>query len=1500
MCTGKRANNPLELASFHARCICASYSIFPRKVIHPRSLFATLACVFLSSFAWAIDPVFISEFLTSNDAGLVDEDGEHADWMEIYNSGTTTVNLAGWRLTDDSSDLSKWVFPAVDLAPKGFLLVFASNKDRANPGAPLHTNFKLSQDGGYLALVKSDGSIAHEYNPYPAQYTDKPFGLSQTVTTQSFVGPSAALKYLVPTTAVPDDATWTARLFNDATWTAGSNGVGFESTVSGFALKTYFSNQGVGSLAQAEAVIVTPSLQTSVQSVNHPVVNFDNSASPGHYTPENNPPALSSGDKDNYVVEATGTITVPTAGLWTFCVSSDDGCSLQIRPIGGSYTTVLSFPGLRGIGDTLGTYNFPVAGDYEIRAIVFENGGGSGGEVSARSGSTTVWDSTFKLIGNTAGGGLSVKSLAVGSGGAGYGPYIGANVKAAMFDASPQKSSCYVRYAFSVSDPAAVTSLAMPVRFDDGYIAYLNGQEVARRNAPAGTPTNTSVASGDRISFLAKQPETIDLTPFRGQLVAGTNVLAVHGLNQAASNGDFLIKPEVAQYTVTNGATPQYFQTATPFGFNTAAIYNKVAPVVASVQRGFYSTAQNVTLACGTVGATIRYTFDGSTPVEASGPSATYGSPIPINKTTTLRYRAFKAGFDPSETITQTYIFTSDVITQQPTGTPPTITNPSGAAQASTTWPGTFNSSTGKYVVNSQELDFGMDPDIVNNPTYSGTIQNDLKTIPTFSVVTDLPNLFNASTGIYVNPSGDEFAWERPASVELIHPDGTTEDFQINCGLRLRGGFSRSASNPKHAFRLFFRETYGAGKLKYPLFGNDPTGAKEFDKFDLRCAQNYSWAFQGDGGNGIFVRDEIARDMQLAMGNVSSHGGFYHLYVNGQYWGLYNIDERPDANMGQTYFGGTDDQYDAIKVDPDLGYNIEATDGNTDAWFALWQLADTGLSAANTESANNSTYQHLLGRNPDGTANPAYATLLDPVNVIDEMLIAYWGGNLDAPISNFLSNQSPNNWFGFRNRTGLHGGFKFVMHDSEHTLLNVNENRTGPWVAGSSAAQGATAFSKSSPQYIFQQCINSQEFKTLFADRTFKHCFNGGVLTPQTALSLFNARTSAIDRAIVGESARWGDSKTATPFTRQTWVAACDNVRSGYIPGRTAVLLTQLRSKGWYPNFDPPVFSQHGGTVVSGTSINLTSSVGTPAGSTIYYTTDGSDPRLFGGAVSPTAVLITSGAGIVINNSQLIRVRTKSGTIWSAIDEAAFYVQQDFSPLAITEIHYNPLPATAGGSNGGEYEFVEFKNTGTSSLDLGGLTFASGLTYTFPAGTTVAPGAFKLIVKNATSFAARYPGVTQDGIFTGSLDNSGEKLTLVTATGGAVLSVDYDDDPPWPAAADGSGYSLVPKGVKYNSSDGVDWRTSANVHGSPKADDPAVNIAPILINEALTNSASPLRDTIELYNPTSSSVSIGDWWLTDDRDTPKKFRIPSGTSIPANGYLVFGEAQFNPAPGHRN
>ncbi len=386
-------------------------------------------------------------------------------------------------------------------------------------------------------------------------------------------------------------------------------------------------------------------------------------------------------------------------------------------------------------------------------------------------------------------------------------------------------------------------------------------------------------------------------------------------------------------------------------------------------------------------------------------------------------------------------------------------------------------------------------------------------------------------------------------------------------------------------------------------------GADEFDNIDLRTDQNYSWSFQGDSRQ-TSVREVFSRDTQRDMGQPYTRSRYYHLYINGQYWGLYQTQERAEAAYGETYFGGDKENYDVVKAEAGP-YDTRATDGNLDAFRRFWEGANA-VAAATTEEQRTALYQRLMGNNPDGTRNPSYEVLLDADNLIDYMLVIVYGGNLDAPISNFLGNTRVNNWFGMRDRTGGSGGWKFFAHDNEHTLFNVNENRMGPYTAGSS-------FTYANPQWIWQQLWASAEFRLQVADRVQKHFFNGGALTPQVATARFQSRAAEIDRAVVGESARWGDAQRSPAYTRDTWLSAINSVVTQHFPTRSDIVLGQLAAKGLITAISAPSLNSYGGAVDPGFQLGIS------AEGTAYYTLDGTDPRLPGGGINPTAQLVEPG-----------------------------------------------------------------------------------------------------------------------------------------------------------------------------------------------------------------------------------------------------------------------------------
>jgi len=135
---------------------------------------ALILVLSLLSTLGATGQVIISEFMAKNATSLVDEEGSHEDWIEIYNTSTNSVDLFNWSLTDNPGNLTKWRFPSTNIGPGKFIIVFASNKNRRTPGANLHTNFKLDPNPGeYLALVRPDLTLATVFAPiHPAQAQD--------------------------------------------------------------------------------------------------------------------------------------------------------------------------------------------------------------------------------------------------------------------------------------------------------------------------------------------------------------------------------------------------------------------------------------------------------------------------------------------------------------------------------------------------------------------------------------------------------------------------------------------------------------------------------------------------------------------------------------------------------------------------------------------------------------------------------------------------------------------------------------------------------------------------------------------------------------------------------------------------------------------------------------------------------------------------------------------------------------------------------------------------------------------------------------------------------------------------------------------------------------------------------------------------------------------------------------------------------------------------------
>ena len=1325
---------------------------------HPRSFFRLVG---ISACLLAVSSLFspvaaaaptISEFVAANRISLLDEDGEASDWIEIHNPTPRPIDLAGWSLSDEQDLPGKWVFPARSLNPGEFLVVFASGKNRIGPG-PLHTNFRLEAAGEYLGLFPPGLAVAaSEFSPrFPVQETDISFGISMASRTQDLLTDSAGWLLLAFSPSdLPGDWTNPGPIPGNAWSQIIGVGVGFDETPAGPAAGVNLALNGTASqsttgfgLAPENALDGDPLTFTHTDSDD---------------------------DASTWAVDLGAAFEIRRIVL-----RNRESCcgsrfrDLTVNLLAADGRTVAWSSGLLNPENTLGSpasltldlFDLNV-GAIEARIVQVVRTpdpdlSGSGGTGNADE------DNVLSLS--------EVEVYGVDS--ISYASWIRNDLTEAM---KGKINSAFVRIPFVLEDVADVTSLVLQVRFDDGAVVHLNGQPIAALNAPSPSAWN-SQALAKRDKAVATQPSLIDLVPLRSFWRTGTNWLALQGLNASTNDSEFLLEAHLLMGT-SGPSFGAYLEHSTPGASNNVAWnLGRVADTKFSVDRGFVSAPFDLVLSTVTSDSEIRYTLDGSAPTVSQG--AVYTAPIRIEHTTSVRAAAFKLNYRPTDVDTHTYLFLPDVVNQ-----------PARPAGFPATWAGV-------------PADYAMDPRITQAAASSNRLDAALRSLPSLVITSPIDNLFSSSRGIYANPERNGVTWERPVSLEWIRANGASE-FQIDCGLRIQGGYFRQRSvTQKHSLRLLFKSVYGTGRLQQGIF-NEFGAAQEFDTLVLRAGANDGYAWREARDTEQFIRDEFGRRSLLSMGQPSARGQFVHLYLNGLYWGLYNLTERPAEDFSATYLGGEPETWDAIN-------SGEVKSGSLQAWNSFM----AGVGDVNTLAE----YQRLKGLNADGSPNPSFPAYFDAPNYIDYMLVNIWGGNWDWPFKNF--------WFG-RQRDGLAGGFKFYAWDFENTMGN-NRDRS-PLNMVSPPAGIASAWVGGPHDHL----KHFSEYQIEFADRVHRHFFNGGTLTPESLIARYRELADLVEPSIIAETARWGDDNWSTPQDLSDWLRERDWIIGTYLPQRTAIVLDQLRNAGLYPSIFAPAVTPLGGRVTRATPI-LLSTIGTE----LFYTTNGLDPRLPGGTVRPGAVRVVPATGTTSTNfagplflteRTSIKARARQGDLWSALSEAEFTV--DVIPagtnnLVIAEFCYRPHDAStpaerAVTADRDDFEFLELMNVSDQSVDLTGVRFTTGVLFDFAAGTTLAPGQRTLVVRNRPAFEARY-GTTWSiaGQFEGNLSNGGEQIALQNAAGQDICRFDYLDRAPWPAGADQNGYSLVlrrPQG-RPDHSDPAQWRVSLQSGGNPGGTD---------------------------------------------------------------------------------
>jgi hypothetical protein len=1481
--------------------------------------------------------VIITEFMASNTHTLLDEDGDSSDWIEIQNTSTTNVNLLNWYLADKTNNLTKWAFPSTNLPPGNFMIVFASNKNRRTPGKPLHTNFKLSASGEYLALVMPDGvTIATQFAPtFPPQFPDVSYGFGLVPAANLLLTTNSTGRVLVPTDGTLG-TNWTAMSFNDTAWLAATNGIGFE-TGQGEDLGTVSADvlgdnpAGYWRLGETSGTVATNSgwiagsgngqyLGGVVKGVTGPQppafsgfesnnlaagFNVNGARVEVPYTPDLNPsapftveawvkPSQSGGLASCVVSSLRSPVSALNGyafyqdyhakGQWEFLLGNSKGFIAHL--CGGTVDTN-HWQYLAGVCDS-STAELYVNGSLvaftNLSSAFAQNTSGKL-DIGERNDGLAYFAGAADEVSVIARA-LSAAEIAnryqVATNGVGltnvfnYTGLIKTDLRTNM---SGLNSSAYLRLPFNVANTASINGLKLRVRYDDGFAAYLNGALVASANTPAALNWNSS-ATNRHSNAEALQFESFDLTAAIGYLQNGTNVLALQGLNLSATNSDFLLQVELEGDGYQYSTDGRYFTQPTPGAPNTPGV-STLGPIISSdgfipalpgtndsitvtcVVAQVFAPVTNVTLNWRVMYGAIQHTpmYDDGLHGDGAAGDGVYGAIITNHVGANWTYAAGE--------------MVRWCITAQ------------DSSNYTSRWP------------------------LFYEPT--GTAEYDGTVVQPDYVTSKLP-IFQ----LFIDPANQSAADSQIGSQASFYYDG---EFYDNIEINLRGNTTAQYSKKSH--RLNFN---GEHKLRHPgpgaRIGNTSLLAEYMDPSYLRQYLSF-WLLSLAGVPASF--DYPVR--------VQLNGQFYQLAFHNNVLGSELLGYLGYDQTGALYKNtGT----------------VQTSHFSTAGFEKL--LPKTNLiSTADFDAMARAISESL---NTGQRKTNAFDILNVPeiVNYIATARLNQEGDDTWGNMCLYRDTFGSGEWSIVPYDLNLSWGQLYYGDEpSVYGQITATNDyyKSHPFFGGSQVQQaGGSLWNR---MYDIIIAVPETRQMLLCRMRTLMDLYFQLPGTPASR-DLIGQQISTITNLIWDDAQldrqQWGWPPLSSPYGwgSNLWLTnGVNDLIAQYLNPRrlhffyTHCVINTADPIGltWQNNAGIPTTQPTNAVIkISGFDYNPASGNQdeeyVQLSNTNSYAVDISGWQLGGGVdftfhpgtVMPAnSVLYASpnvsafrarrlsphgGQGLFVQGNYNGHLNAQGEAVTLTNDHAQLVSSNSYaanpSPaqqyLRITEIMYNPSPAPAINSDAQQFEYIELKNISTSTtLNLTGMCFTNGVYFNFTgsAVTSLAPGQIVLVVHNQSAFTARYgSGFSIAGQYTGSLNNGGETLSLQDAVGEKILEFAYDNT--WYPITDGLGFSLVivnehapwdTWGLKSS------WRASGQMNGSPGTNDPLPPVLPpVRVNEALTHSGTE-SDWIELYNPATTNVNIGGWFLTDDFYNPMRYRIPAGTILTPGGYLVFtGASSF--------
>ena len=686
--------------------------------------------------------------------------------------------------------------------------------------------------------------------------------------------------------------------------------------------------------------------------------------------------------------------------------------------------------------------------------------------------------------------------------------------------------------------------------------------------------------------------------------------------------------------------------------------------------------------------ANIYFTLDGSFPSEHS---VTYRSPIELAETTVIRAFSREADKLPSSTITQTYI--------------------------------------------------------LDDPTE----------LPVISIATNPAYLFDEEIGITVgicvgneltaDPPFDPDAnfwheWERPISLEYYEPDGSP-GFRLNAGITIFGGaFGRQI--PQKAFTVFARGKYGTSTIEYPLFSSKPAVTR-FRRFLLRASSN--------DYNQTFFRDALFNT--LTIGKMDLDYQAYEpvvVYINGVFWGIYNIREKTNEHYAESNYGIDRNEVDLLEGP---GTAVTGNAAHYEDLIRYVQTYDLSLS---------SNYAHVEAQ-------------MDVTEFMNYFITQLFIRNHDWLHQNIK----------FWRERSASGKWRWLLYDTDWGF--GGEVREGHEQHRANSIHWATEQGHASA--LLNELLTSPAFATEFAQRFATHL--NTTFSHDRVIRVIESILMRIASDMPRHIDRWG-AITSMPywegqiellreFSRERPDYVFDHLRETLSLDETAILIGEVSD------------AQAGSISIH--DVTLTSPI--------------HHGRWFKNIPLPVKAIPKYGYRFQRWEGDFPSdTGTQSITLTDTARIFAVFEPVEPPSVVINEIHYNP---SAGQGDDNNFEFVELINISTQPTDVSGFFFSSGITFAFPQGTVLTPEEYVVIARNRLSYSGQEFRVFQ--IEAGNLANEGERLILCRADSSIVDSLRYSDRFPWPESPDGDGASLELTDPGLDNTRPENWQASSAAGGTP-------------------------------------------------------------------------------------